>query len=93
MGGSITLQAKALGTPRPSFHWYHEGQEVFVKENITITEPSIHQTEVSFLMIDMDEFLLLFSIMHQKDYEISYYYLRSLGSNIIAWFEYSGIKF
>jgi hypothetical protein len=38
LGQALTLRAKALGTPKPSFHWYRGGEEIFVDDRITIKE-------------------------------------------------------
>ena len=36
LGQTLRLRAQALGTPKPSFHWYRGSQELFVNERIAI---------------------------------------------------------
>ena len=39
--GTSIFRAEALGTPKPSLHWYKDGEEIFLAEGVSIIEKDI----------------------------------------------------
>ena len=37
----FVTRAEALGTPKPSLHWYKDGEEIFLAEGVSIIEKDI----------------------------------------------------